>query len=315
MKSITTVCVTFNRKELLVNNINKQLSQNLLPKRILIIDNGSTDGTYHYLKELGLLDNNIIIYFNTGENLGGAGGFCFGIKKACEYDDDLICLMDDDGYPYDEDCFINVVNNLSNDKYESPLFINSAVICSENDLTFPQNEIKTLEHLKKKSHKDFFEGYVSPFNGTFINKKLVDLIGYPREEFFLRYDEADYYYKAKRAGAYMGTVTSSTYFHPNTVKKRESKIIFGLRFNNEYEAGWKEYYKVRNNYRLQIENGASAFKIFLKYLKYSLGLELFRIEDRKNIRQFIRLGYKDAIKNRLGRIVEPGQKSINKEQM
>lgn len=313
MRTLATVCVTYNRKELLLRNIKNQLSQTFVPQRIIIIDNASTDGTYDFLKEQGVLDNINIIYHNTGNNLGGAGGFCYGIKKACEYNDDLICLMDDDGYPYDKDCFLNVINSMSDENFKDPIFVNSAVVYSENDLTFPQNELKTIDKLKEKSVNNFYEGYVSPFNGTFINKKLVELIGYPREEFFLRYDEADYYYRAKRRGVFLGTIVNSIYFHPNTVKKRETKKLFGLSFNNEYEVGWKEYYKVRNNYRIQIENGTSALIIYLKYLKYVFGLYIFNINDKKNIKQFIKLGYKDAMNNKLGKRIQPGQKSIGKE--
>ena len=111
----------------------------------------------------------------------------------------------------------------------------------------------------------------------------------------------------------MGTVVNSIYFHPNTVNKRESKHILGIQFNNEYEAGWKEYYKVRNNYRIQIENGTPFHLIYMKYIKYVLGLYIFRIKDKKIIRRFIRLGYEDAINNRLGKTVQPGQKNIGKE--
>lgn len=312
---MATVCVTYNRKELLLRNIKSQLSQTFVPNKIIIIDNASTDGTYDYLKREGILDNKNIFYYNTGDNIGGAGGFCFGIKKAYESDVDLICLMDDDGYPYNNDCFLNIINNLTDDKFEHPLFINSVVLYNENDLTFPRDDLKTIDALKNESVSNFYEGYVSPFNGTFINKKLVDLIGYPRKEFFLRYDEADYYYKAKNNGVYMGTILDSIYYHPNTVNKRESKIIFGFQFNNEYEAGWKEYYKVRNNFRIQIENGVSFLTIYLKYIKYVLGLYIFKIEDKKNIKQFIKSGYRDAINNKLGKRVQPGQKSMRKETM
>ena len=172
MKTMATVCVTYNRKELLLRNIKSQLSQTFVPNRIFIIDNASTDGTFDYLKEQGILDKENIVYCNTGSNLGGAGGFCFGIKKACEYDADLICLMDDDGYPYNKDCFYNVINNLKDDKLKKPLFINSVVVYNENDLTFPRDELKTIDDLKNEFSSNFCEGYVSPFNGTFINKKL-----------------------------------------------------------------------------------------------------------------------------------------------
>lgn len=42
------------------------------------------------------IDQKTIFYFNTGRNLGGAGGFNFGVRKAYEAGYDYIWLMDDD---------------------------------------------------------------------------------------------------------------------------------------------------------------------------------------------------------------------------
>lgn len=61
---------------------------------ILIIDNASTDGTYEYIKDL--LNDARILYFNTGANLGGAGGFSYGIRLATEKGYSYCWIMDDD---------------------------------------------------------------------------------------------------------------------------------------------------------------------------------------------------------------------------
>lgn len=82
MKEIAAVVVTYNRKELLKKNIEALLKQTYKEFDIYIIDNASTDGTYEYIKEY--IDSNQIHYENTNKNLGGAGGFNFGIKKVVE---------------------------------------------------------------------------------------------------------------------------------------------------------------------------------------------------------------------------------------
>lgn len=46
------------------------------------------------------MDAGQILYENTGENLGGAGGFNFGIRRAYEAGYDAIWIMDDDTYPH-----------------------------------------------------------------------------------------------------------------------------------------------------------------------------------------------------------------------
>ena len=77
---VAAIVVTYNRKTLLVENINALLSQTRADKLdVIIIDNASNDGTYDEIKPL-LDSNNNLYYTNTGDNLGGAGGFSYGIK-------------------------------------------------------------------------------------------------------------------------------------------------------------------------------------------------------------------------------------------
>ena len=93
-KKVIAVIVTYNRKELLKESINALLKQNYKNLRILIIDNNSTDGTKEHISEE--LKNENVIYENTGENLGGAGGFNYGMKLAANMDCDYVWIMDDD---------------------------------------------------------------------------------------------------------------------------------------------------------------------------------------------------------------------------
>ena len=81
MNKIVALVVTYNRKQLLKENIEALLNQNNNEFDILIVDNASTDGTEELVKSF---ENNRIIYENTGANLGGAGGFNYGVKMSIE---------------------------------------------------------------------------------------------------------------------------------------------------------------------------------------------------------------------------------------
>ena len=72
------VVVTYNRKDLLTENIQCLLAQKPEVPEIIIIDNHSTDGTKEAVQRF--IDAEQIQYCDTGANLGGAGGFSFGIK-------------------------------------------------------------------------------------------------------------------------------------------------------------------------------------------------------------------------------------------
>ena len=83
MNNIACIVVTYNRLELLKQCINALLHQSFNNFDIIVVNNGSTDGTEKWLKE------NPQIKFFTQENLGGAGGFHNGIKYAYQSGYDL----------------------------------------------------------------------------------------------------------------------------------------------------------------------------------------------------------------------------------
>lgn len=99
MSSVAAIVVTHNRKELLEQCIENLLAQNLsgahdVSLEIVVVDNASTDGTEEAL--LSLVSARKVRYFNTGENLGGAGGFNYGMRVATEESYDYVWVMDDD---------------------------------------------------------------------------------------------------------------------------------------------------------------------------------------------------------------------------
>ena len=89
---IIAVVVTFNRLELLKRNISC-LRQNKPISKIVVVNNGSTDGTGYWLS--GEKDLEVI----TQENVGGSGGFYTGIDYAYNDGADWIWCMDDDVFP------------------------------------------------------------------------------------------------------------------------------------------------------------------------------------------------------------------------
>ena len=96
MNPVVAVVVTYNRKDMLATCLQKLRQQEGAVCDILVIDNASTDGTADMLREY--FTEPEIRCFNTGANLGGAGGFYFGMRKAVELGYSYIWAMDDDTY-------------------------------------------------------------------------------------------------------------------------------------------------------------------------------------------------------------------------
>ncbi len=100
MARVAAVVVTYNRCLLLkqcISHLHAQKIPEGVQLDVLVIDNASTDDTLYELTPF--IEDGSIHYYNTGSNLGGAGGFAFGMKTAVEAGYDYVWVMDDDCMP------------------------------------------------------------------------------------------------------------------------------------------------------------------------------------------------------------------------
>lgn len=190
MNNIVVVVVTYNRKKLLKENIEALLNQTNKNFDVFIIDNASTDGTQEYIKEY--TENHSIKYFNTGVNLGGAGGFNYGMKKAVEANYKYIWAMDDDTIPY-ENALEKLI--LADEKLKGNYgFLSSIVlwkdstICKMNKQKICKNWHEDGQYLKDTLIRTYYATFVS----FFIKSETVKKEGLPIKEFFIWGDDVEY---------------------------------------------------------------------------------------------------------------------------
>ena len=202
MKKCAEVIVTYNRKVLLEENINALLNQTYKNHDIYIIDNASTDGTKEVVEKY-LNKNENIKYFNTGSNLGGAGGFTYGIKQVMteKTNYDYVWIMDDDSIPENQ-ALASLVNKAEqlNDEFS---YLASLVYWTDGKI-FPMN-LPTLDNKDNTNLRlDLTSKYkivsilTSSFVGCFINAKYIKKIGLPIKEFFIYGDDVEYTYRLLR---------------------------------------------------------------------------------------------------------------------
>jgi rhamnopyranosyl-N-acetylglucosaminyl-diphospho-decaprenol beta-1,3/1,4-galactofuranosyltransferase len=202
--SVTTVIVTYNRKDLLERCIRAVLKQTYSPARVIVIDNASTDGTESHLEQAGILDVMTVQYVRLTDNTGGAGGFFEGVKRAYEDGAALLWLMDDDGVP-DEDCLEKLVriSELEPIHYAAPNLI------ADNGESHFVNILSAA-----KTNVISFRG--GPFNGILISRALVRAVGYPMKNYFIWGDEYEYTNRIQDAGFPMVMVTEAVHRHRST---------------------------------------------------------------------------------------------------
>ena len=302
---IAAVVVTYNRKKDLIKNIKSVLGQSLVVDKYYIIDNHSTDNTKRYLEEKGLLSNNIIEYVYLEENIGGAGGFYVGLKKAYEAGYDYICLMDDDGRPANKDMMKNLVEAGKTIQKNNKLLLINSLVCGRDGKTLSfglTGGIRTVEDaLDKATSEGLIEKTINPFNGTLVSKELIKEIGFPNKDFFIKGDEFDYQRRSIKAKAAVFTICKSLYYHPK-LEKIKSRFLF-KQFTGSTESPWKEYYRARN-YTYIYDRDNENLKYIRQNIKQILMALKYNPKKKEAIKMIIK-GWKDGKKGNLGATVKP----------
>ncbi|WP_022671143.1 glycosyltransferase family 2 protein [Hippea alviniae] len=278
-ETVCAVVVTYNRKELLIECLEALLKQTRPLDGIYIIDNASADGTPELLKEKRfiqelppkelsepwekefILTNQLspsgnhqlpIHYVRMHENTGGAGGFHEGVKRAYEKGYDWLWLMDDDVEAI-EDCLYYLLSYGKKSMILTPLRINKFSRIEEyngirldlsnpflrfNRLKIPIYEL--YENLEEAQQLEFIEVKDFSFEGPLINRKVVEVVGFPMKEFFIGGDDLEYSLriKSKLSNVKFLCITRAVLVRKLSKLSSVSKRRKGL--------SWRDFYNFRN---------------------------------------------------------------------
>ncbi|MCD7824768.1 MAG: glycosyltransferase family 2 protein [Clostridiaceae bacterium] len=253
---VVAIVVTYNRKVLLQECLDAILDQSYSVKKIILIDNASTDGTREMLEEKGYINNPKIQYVLMDSNTGGSGGFYEGLKRAREDDCDWIWVMDDDTIPTDT-CLEELIKakltiSMAKDKSSNE----SAKISFLASVVYgPENEFMNVPTVSKKRspngcacwYEHLGQGVVSISNATFVsilvNKNAVLQCGLPCRDYFIWGDDTEYTLRLSR---FFG----DAYFIGNSVAIHKRYGAKALRIENETDSNRVKmfHYFYRNGY-------------------------------------------------------------------
>lgn len=301
MDKIIAVVVTYNRIDCLKKVIGALKKQTVKLDKIIVVNNGSTDGTDKYLAEV----NGIIVV--TQQNIGGSGGFWRGVNEAVKFPYDWIWCMDDDVYPH-EDCLEQLLKFNAHDiGILCPRRLQDGkVFYSEYKKLNLSNPFRKL-HLLPLQEKDTIsgepvniEGMV--FEGPLIKREVVDKIGFPQKELFIFYDDTDYSYRAVLAGY-------KVQYIPLAIMDKE---FFNKNFSREEiinRQRWKTWYHIRNTAYFAKKYGKNYFfrnlgalglpiHMFLAVLKNLLLNNKYEVADLFHIIS----AYSDGLRGKLGKM-------------
>ena len=170
---VLAVVVTFNRLDELKVCVAALKSQSYESLNILVVNNGSTDGTKEWLTQ----QSNVIVI--NQENLGGAGGFYTGMKYMYDNGYEWLVMMDDDGIP-DKNEIKNLIQ--SYDKVVSAVgkeVILNALVADKDDKDYTAflwaRGSRRTTKITELQKEQFFND-IHPFNGTLVKRSVIEKI-------------------------------------------------------------------------------------------------------------------------------------------
>lgn len=292
---VNCVVVTYNRLDLLKENLEALSKQTFSINKIIIVDNCSTDDTANYLAAFSNNPNYIIV--RTEKNLGGAGGFSLGLKLSVLDGCDYTWLMDDDTIPYSDsleqlikpialDDRIGFSCSLVNWIDGKPHIMNKPNLYTEKGSNIPMPITK--------GECTAYKCRTCSFVSVLISSQAVFEVGLPIKEFFIWCDDIEYTGRISEAGY------TCYYTEQSIVLHKTSSNYYPSIDQAPANAAWRFYYQARNTcylkHRKQPVKLFFYISVFNKYRLYKHKLKRRKDGNTEEFMDAIKRGCLDGLK-------------------
>ncbi|MDQ6733871.1 MAG: glycosyltransferase family 2 protein [Nitrospirota bacterium] len=207
--SVAAVVVSFNRLELLRKCLTALQAQDRIPDEIILVDNCSSDGSPEMVRE----EFPDVSVFEPGENLGGAGGFAWGLELAIAHGHDSAWLMDDDAEPLGDS--LGPLVRAMESSARRPGFVSALVVNDKglpNEGHLPVISTNSSDQLEARELGGLAVESAS-FVGVLIDLHAAARMPLPYADFFIWFDDAEYT-RRLAVGSFGLSVPSSKILHP-----------------------------------------------------------------------------------------------------
>jgi GT2 family glycosyltransferase len=231
---VSVIVVNWNGKELLTDCLASLRAQTLPGVELIVVDNGSTDGSAEFVRQ-SFPDFKLI---QLDENLGFAGGNNAGIRQACG---EWIALINNDAVAEPDwlECLYRAVRG--NEQVGSAA---SRVVLTSGALDSPGEELTIAGVPYKRGHGKAPGGiFLKPAEvfgasgcGVLLRRSMLDRIGLLDEDFFCIYEDGDLNFRARLAGFHCIYVPEAVILHRlhGTLGRLSKTYVFYGQRNMEY---------------------------------------------------------------------------------
>ena len=270
------VIITMDRPSDLDRLLDKLASQSQHLAEIVVVDNGMLSDT-----RLVMERHPGAIHLTSRRNLGGAGGYAYGILHALSLDAERIWIMDDDGFPETDTCLSLLNAFLEGGGYDmvSPLVLD--VEDPDRLAFFYYANGRALSRRVEVSPDAVFPQFAHLFNGALLRADAFERFGLPRYELFFRGDEVEFMFRLRRGGGRFATTSRAAFLHPSGA--RDTVPIMGGRYHAVVPASdFARFHFYRNRGHLYRE--FSLFHMLaIDVVRYGWAFLITRRGDRNGI--------------------------------
>lgn len=325
--NICVLIVTYSDRWQFLEQVITRVSTFENVTNIVIVDNASTYSVAENCARLG--DQRIKVLTNA-DNLGSAGGYKLGLEYfKLHTDAEFVWLLDDDNQPVAgalqelTDAWAvttgaedrKALFSLRPDRKQHVMIAHGADVnrffAAKNSFMgfhlfrIPVNQYAKLKakFAKAGSLKKMVQMPYVPYGGLFFHKKMIDLIGYPEEQFFVYADDSEYTCRITKKGGRIWLIPSS--------KITDVDTSYGISYHRRLWRsvyldlwGFRTYYQVRNSvYFYDRMNVTSPFLYGINKWMFLTGLWVVSLVSgkRKNYGKFLN-AIDDGIAGRLGMV-------------
>jgi rhamnopyranosyl-N-acetylglucosaminyl-diphospho-decaprenol beta-1,3/1,4-galactofuranosyltransferase len=282
MGQIAAVVITRSRPAELARLLSAIEGQDRRPDTIIVVENGRDPATAAVI-----CAHPAVQHLSNACNLGGAGGFAYGILAALAQDASYIWVMDDDGLPEDSGCLAELAAaaNRTSADIVSPIVID---INDAETLSFPYYiGLKRYRCRRAVQAMPIIGGFAHLFNGALLSAEACRKFGVPDYRLFIRGDEVDFMNRVRRGGGRILTLTSVGFRHPSG--SPETEPLLGGYLNAVLPKGdLKQFYFFRNRGYLVREHRLLT-QFCSDLIRYPVYFLLKRNGDWRGLAWWIRL--------------------------
>ncbi|HIW49545.1 MAG TPA: glycosyltransferase family 2 protein [Candidatus Blautia intestinavium] len=247
-KKVAIIIVTYNRCIMLQECLEALFKQTYSSFEIILVDNHSSDGTSELASGIARSDSRLH-YFRQDTNLGGAGGYCYGICQAEKLRCDYVWLMDDDAV-----CEARALEYLmtAGSQLKNWGFLSGKVLWTDWSLC----KMNIPLFIKGTSGQLYSQVRKATFVSLLIPWKVIQHVGLPIKEFFIWGDDQEYTERISRLFPCFYIAQSVVVHH--TAQNTGSDIVY-----DSLDRLDRYYYKYRNEWYISRRNGLISCLYYL----------------------------------------------------